>query len=119
MRNIIHQAIFLDMYYFAKAPAPGEPVAAVPTVTVATPSFRNIHISNIVCDGAEEGIFVRGLPEMRIRDIYLENMVLRAEKGVEISEGQNIDLKDITLITKAGTKEKFSQGAITGALVIK
>ncbi|HVV03275.1 MAG TPA: hypothetical protein VHC96_03595, partial [Puia sp.] len=69
------------------------------------PSFRNIHISNIVCDGAEEGIFVRGLPEMRIRDIYMENMVLRADKGMEISEGENIYLKDIKLITKAGTEE--------------
>jgi polygalacturonase len=119
MRDIVHQAVFLDMYYFAKPPAPGEPVAAVPPVTEATPSFRNIHISNIVCDGAEEGIFVRGLPEMRIRDIYLKNMVLKADKGVEISEGENIDLEDITLITKAGRKEKFSQGPITGALEIK
>lgn len=35
-------------------------------VTEAMPKFRDIHISNIVCDGAEEGIFVRGLPEMDI-----------------------------------------------------
>ena len=105
MRNIVHQAVFLDMYYFARAPAPGEPVAAAPPVTEGTPSFRNIHISNIVCDGAEEGIFVRGLPEMRIRDIYMENMVLKADKGMEVSEGENIYLKDIKLITKAGTEE--------------
>ena len=105
MRNIVHQAVFLDMYYFARAPAPGEPAAAVPPVTEETPSFRNIHISNIVCDGAEEGIFVRGLPEMRIRDIYMEDMVLRADKGMEVSEGENIYLKDIKLITKAGTEE--------------
>jgi len=32
-------------------------------IVQATPKFRDIHISNIVCDGAEEGIFVRGLPE--------------------------------------------------------
>jgi polygalacturonase len=118
MRNIVHQALFLDMYYFAKAPAAGEAVT-VPPVTEATPSFRNIHISNIVCDGAEEGIFVRGLPEMHIRDIYMENMVLKADKGIEIMEGENIDLRDIKLITKAGTREKFSQGAVNGALEIK
>jgi polygalacturonase len=105
MRNIIHQAVFLDMYYFAKAPVAGEPVQQVPPVTEETPAFRDIHISNIVCDGAEEGIFVRGLPEMRIRDIYLENMMLRADKGMEISEGENIYLKGIKLITKAGTEE--------------
>ena len=69
MRGIVHQAVFLDMYYFSKAPAIADIYsgAAKPdtaTVSEATPRFRDIHISNIVCDGAEEGIFVRGLPEM-------------------------------------------------------
>ena len=107
MRNIVHQAIFLDMYYFSKAPSiaeiyagrAGAKVPEVPPVTEATPRFRDIHISNVVCDGAEEGIFVRGLPEMNIREIYLENMVLKAAKGVELAEAQEVHLTDIRLVT--------------------
>jgi polygalacturonase len=104
MRNIVHQAIFLDMYYFAKPPSLAEIYAgrakdSVLPVTEATPQFRDIHISNVVCDGAEEGIFVRGLPEMNIRDIYLENMVLKAAKGAELAEAQQVHLKDIRLVT--------------------
>lgn len=104
MRNIGHQAVFLDMYYFAKPPSiadiyAGTAKAEVPPVTEATPQFRDIHISNVVCDGAEEGIFVRGLPEMSIRDIYLENMVLKAAKGVELAEAQDVHLKNIRLVT--------------------
>ena len=104
MRDIVHQAVFLDMYYFAKAPAiadvyEGKAKVEVPPVSEATPRFRDIHISHIVCDGAEEGIFVRGLPEMNIRDIYLDHLVLRARKGVEIIEAQGIALKDIRLVT--------------------
>jgi polygalacturonase len=104
MRNIGHQAVFLDMYYFAKPPSiadiyAGTAKAEVPPVTEATPQFRDIHISNVVCDGAEEGIFVRGLPEMNIRDIYLENMVLKAAKGVELAEAQDVHLKNIRLVT--------------------
>jgi polygalacturonase len=104
MRNIVHQAIFLDMYYFAKPPTIAETYAAatrpeVPPATEGTPQFRDIHISNVTCDGAEEGIFVRGLPEMSIRDIYLENMVLKADKGAELAEAQNITLKNIRLVT--------------------
>jgi hypothetical protein len=53
----------------------------------------------VVCDGAEEGIFVRGLPEMNIRDIYLDDMVLKAAKGVELAEAQQVHLKDIRLVT--------------------
>jgi len=105
MRNIVHQAVFLDMYYFAKAPSiadvySGAAKIDVPPVSEGTPRFRDIHISNIVCDGAEEGIFVRGLPEMNIRDIYLSDMVLKADKGVDIIAARHIDLKDIRLVTK-------------------
>jgi polygalacturonase len=104
MRNIVHQAVFLDMYYFAKPPSiadiyAGKATVDIPPVTDATPRFRDIHISNIVCDGAEEGIFVRGLPEMNIRDIYLENMVLKVAKGAELAEAQQVHLKNIQLVT--------------------
>jgi polygalacturonase len=104
MRDIVHQAIFLDMYYMAKPPSRTEDHGppsqeAAPPVTEATPQFRDIHISNIVCDGAEEGIFVRGLPEMNIRDIYLENMVLKAVKGAELTAAKEINLKNIQLVT--------------------
>jgi polygalacturonase len=104
MRNIVHQAVFLDMYYFAKPPSiadvySGVAKADVPPVTEGTPRFRDIHISNIVCDGAEEGIFVRGLPEMNISDIYLDNMVLKAAKGAELAEAQRIHLANIRLVT--------------------
>jgi len=104
MKDIVHQAIFLDMYYFAKAPtlaeSNGQDRETAPPVTEATPQFRDIHISNVVCDGAEEGIFIRGLPEMSITDIYLENMVLKANKGAELIAAKNISLKNSKLVTK-------------------
>jgi polygalacturonase len=104
MKDIVHQAVFLDMYYFAKAPtlaeSKGRPQADIPPVTEETPQFRDIHISNVVCDGAEEGIFVRGLPEMSITGIYLENMVLKANRGAELIEAKKISFKNIRLVTQ-------------------
>jgi hypothetical protein len=112
MRNIAHQAVFLDMYYFAK-PAPlSETPPPAPPVTEATPIFRDIHISDLVCDGAEEGIFVRGLPEMSIKDIYLENMVLKAAKGVGLTAAQHISLKNIRLITTGASAPSTAVGPI-------
>lgn len=99
MKDILHDAIFFDMYYFMKPPKPGEKVV-VPPVTEATPQFRNIYINDVVCNGAERGIFVRGLPEMPIRDIHLNNIVLKTNKGAELIEADNIHLDNVQLNSK-------------------
>lgn len=98
MKDIEGDAILWDMYYFAKSPKPGE-VIEVPPVTDATPRFRNFQISNIVCNGAKRGIFIRGLPEMKVKDIELSNIVLKTDKGAEIIEANDIRMKDVTLIS--------------------
>jgi polygalacturonase len=121
MKDILHQAIFLDMYYFAKPPAAADGQAvqeAVPPVTQATPRFRDIHVSHVVCDGAQEGIFMRGLPEMNIRDIFLDDMILKADKGADFLEVQGIRLKNIALVTRTATYN-ISDRTIANALEIK
>ena len=59
MINIPGDALIADLYYAVKD-APGAPV---PAVTEETPSFKNIHISNISCKGAGRAMFLNGLPE--------------------------------------------------------
>jgi polygalacturonase len=93
MRNIVGQAILFDMYYMTK----GMVTKEIPPVSDATPQFRNFYVSNVVCNGASGAIMVRGLPEMSIKNIYLENMVIKANKGIELIEANNINLKNITL----------------------
>lgn len=102
MKNIVHEAILFDMYYFAKPPAgPGNGAQEppVPPVTEATPQFRDFDISNVTCDGAERGIFVRGLPEMNIQSIRLRDISIKAGKGAALIEAQHISLSNIQLIT--------------------
>jgi len=96
MKDIVHQAILFDMYYVAKAPSSTEDIKdeAVVPVTDATPQFRNFYVSNIVCDGAESAILIRGLPEMSIKAIHMENLSLKTDQGVDII------LKDIYLESK-------------------
>lgn len=106
MKDIPGEAILFDMYYEAKDPVPlsGEqreaPKVVKLPVTEATPQFKNFYVKNVVCDGAEKAIFVRGLPEMNIHDIYLEDMTLQAKKGVELEEASKISLKNVRVITK-------------------
>jgi polygalacturonase len=105
MKDIVHEAILFDMYYFAKAftlkqLAESGKKAEIPAVTEATPQFRGFYVNNVVCNGAEKALMIRGLPEMSIKDIHLENLVLKSDKGVEIIEASDISLKNVQLVTK-------------------
>lgn len=100
MKDIAQEAIYFDMYYFAKLPLPGEKLT-IPEVTDGTPQFRNIEISEVTCDGADKGIFMRGLPEMNINNIKIWNAVLKSRVAAEIIEASRIELKNIDFIAKA------------------
>ncbi len=106
MIDIPGEAILFDMYYAAVDPVPlaGEKREAIKTVMVpvteATPQFRNFYIKDVVANGAEKAIFFRGLPEMNIKDIHLENVTIKAKKGIEIIEAAGIFLKNINVITE-------------------
>ncbi|MCW3087420.1 MAG: lipolytic protein family, partial [Sediminibacterium sp.] len=106
MKDIGGEAISFDMYYMAKDPVPlaGEkrdmPKIELQPVTDATPVFRNFYINDIVCHGAEKAIFIRGIPEMNVSNINLENMVLKARKGIEVTEATGVLFRNIRLVTE-------------------
>lgn len=119
MVDIVHEAIYFDMYYWVKPPKENE-VVEVPKVTEATPIFRNIYMENIVCNGAQKGVFVRGIPEMPVSNIYMKNLVLNTDIGVEIKDAKGIYLKNCDFRTKSGkeiiyieTSQDVSFDAIT------
>lgn len=106
MKDIPGEAILFDMYYAARDPIPlaGEK-RALPKVEFrpadeSTPVFRNFFIKNIYCNGADKGIFVRGVPEMPVQNIQMKNMVIRAKTGIDIQEAENIQIKDLELFTE-------------------
>lgn len=106
MKDIPGEAILFDMYYAAKDPIPlaGEkrelPKVEFKQVDETTPVFKNFHISNVYVNGAEKAIFIRGLPEMHVKDIVLENMVIQAHKGLDIQEASGITFKNIQVISE-------------------
>lgn len=117
MKDIPGEAISFDMYYAAKDPVPlaGEkremPVIETLPVTEATPVFRNFYINGINCNGAEKAIFVRGIPEMNVRNIQFRNMVMTSKKGIECTEGTNIRFSNIRLITESSDPLVYLQNS--------
>ncbi len=106
MKDIIGEAILFDMYYAAQDPIAltGEkrepPKVETKPVTEETPQFQNIYITNVVADGAEKAIFVRGLPEMNVKNIVMQDMVLQANHGLDMTEGTDITLRNVQILTK-------------------
>ncbi|HEY5750662.1 MAG TPA: glycosyl hydrolase family 28 protein [Chryseolinea sp.] len=102
MNNIGGAAILFDMYYMAKDPlavfsGEDKPTIEFQPVNEGTPQFRDIVIREVVCKGAETAIFVRGLPEMNIANIRLEDLVIQSKHGLVCIEGDAVALKNATL----------------------
>lgn len=100
MKDIAQEAIFFDMFYFVKFATDGERDER-PVVNEGTPVFRTMRFENIVCHGAKKGVFIRGLPEMAIQNIVMDNLVLQTDKGVELIDASGIQLKQVRLVTES------------------
>jgi DNA sulfur modification protein DndE len=109
MTDIPGEAVLFDMYYAAKDPVPanGEtselPIIKAEPLNEGTPQFKGFYIKNILCKGAETAILIRGLPEMSIKSIHLENVSIEANKGLVCVEAEAISFKNIQLLTKEKT----------------
>ena len=109
MTEIPGEAILFDMYYAAKDPVRADgkenelPVIKAEPLSEGTPQFKDFYIKNVVCKGAETAILIRGLPEMSIKNINIENAMIESNKGLVCVEAENISLKNVTLLTNDKT----------------
>ncbi len=68
-------------------------------VTEETPQFKDIYIRNITCKGAKQAIYLQGLPEMNLENMYLEDLVMESEKGLVCADARRIVMKSLELVT--------------------
>jgi DNA sulfur modification protein DndE len=108
MKDIPTDAIGFNMYYGGEAPIPDSDsrsvlVSRAPApVDEGTPHFQGIFLKNIVCTGAERAVLLEGLPEMAIRDIELENILISSRKGLECIDADQIRLKNVRILPRTG-----------------
>ncbi len=106
MKDIPGDAVLFDMYYMGNDPVPMEgekralPKVQMLPVDETTPQFRNINISNVYVNGAKKAIFIRGLPEMHVKNIKIENSVFQSDMGVDIQEASGITLNNVKVFSK-------------------
>lgn len=113
MINIPNEPLLFDLFYGGKGAGeePEEELikrmkTAVPPVTVETPSFRDIHISNIYCKGSGRAMFFNGLPEMPIKNVSVRNVVItEAQEGAVISQADGVTLDNVRIETIGKEKD--------------
>jgi polygalacturonase len=108
MINIPNEPLLFDLFYGGKAPDEltdddkQEKIDLMP-VSIETPAFRNIHISNIYCKGAGRAMFFNGLPEMPIQDVTVKDIIISdAAEGAVISQAEGVTMNNIKIITPKG-----------------
>lgn len=109
MFDIVNDSFLFDLYYGGKSASEAfedGDEARTPEIQVTadetTPVFKNIYVRNIVSRNARRALFFNGLPEKNIENIQVENLEVTAKTGVEISESENILLKNIHIIPQEG-----------------
>ncbi len=103
MTDIAGDAITADLYYGSrptfKTLGDGTKVntTAAEPVSEATPSFRDITIENVTCNGAKRAIFINGLPEMPITNMTLRNVNIQAATDAEYYFFKNLTRDNVVV----------------------
>ena len=110
MIDIPTEAIRFNLYYGGSSPIP-EPDDTMALkeikpvfmpVTEETPEFRHIYVKNTTCIGAKRAIKMVGLPEMKLNNFSFENINIIAENGIEITDADGIQFKNISVECENG-----------------
>ena len=60
----------------------------------------------MICCGAKNAIVLQGLPEMPIRDIFLKNVSITSQRGVSVTDAENILFDNVQVNAKTGSAVK-------------
>ena len=108
MTDIVTETLLFDLFYGGKSAVEAleDGSEATPVqefkVDETTPAFRDIHIRNVVCNGAGRAMYFNGLPEMPVSGISIENCTVTARKGIEINRSEDVTLRGVRVFPAQG-----------------
>ena len=107
MINIPTDPLLFDLFYGGKSPGEEDEVSideyeTIPPVTIETPSFRDIFISNVVSTGSNRAMYFNGLPEMKVKNVHIENSIFASKLGASINRTDGIIFKNVQIDPKQG-----------------
>jgi len=103
MTDIKSDAIIFNLYYGGKSVVEmnesGEQInhSDVQPVDETTPEFKDIHIKDIVCQGAGRAMLFNGLPEKPIDGINLKNITIHAKQKAEFYNCKGVTQENVKI----------------------
>jgi hypothetical protein len=118
MKDIPMEAVRFNMFYDNKAPIPEDdeddtgphPGSAAIPVSEETPVFRDIHLKGIYCKGAGQAVILQGLPEMTLKNLVMEDVIISCEKGFLGIDTEQITLRKIDIRPEKGAPFQIYNG---------
>ena len=99
MKDIVTFAVTFNLYYEGVAATEmkdGIQAGLIP-VDETTPEFRDMHFSDIVCSGADQALYINGLPEMPVRGLDFTRCTFTSRKDTKIQYAEEIRFDDVTI----------------------
>jgi len=102
VKDMQREAVILNMVYSSdkKQAANAKP-----------PVFRNIHISNLSCEGAPTAILLRALEDSPISDVYFKNIRISSKQGIVCENVRNIVFDEVLVVREKGTVYNIRNGS--------
>lgn len=118
MTDIQTDVVTMDLFYSGNSPSENSENSSedeiIPEVTEETPEFRRIYIRKIRCRGAVRAMYFNGLPELRINNVSLDNVVITSQTGVKLANTDNLAMTDLTIAVDEGPRFTITKaGRIT------
>ena len=99
MFDITTEPFLFDLYYGGATDS-----SQIFPADETTPVFRNISVKNLTARNAKRAMFFNGLPEMKISNVRLENVIISSKTGAEISEADGLFFKNVRIQQEEGEK---------------
>ena len=109
MVNIPNEGLLFDLFYGGKGA--GEETeeelaarmnAAAPEVSEETPAFRNIVIEDVKGSSIKRAIYFNGLPEMKIQNVTLRNIVMNSTQGALFRQTNGLTIENVLIYPTEG-----------------
>ncbi|HRZ98800.1 MAG TPA: glycoside hydrolase family 28 protein, partial [Paludibacter sp.] len=108
MSDIPADPLLFDLFYGGKGPMEEEETeaqtgtVATPAVTIETPAFRNIFIKNIVSVNSNRAMYFNGLPEMKVKNVRVDNSVFKSIQGAVIKQTSGFVMNNVKISNTVG-----------------
>ena len=99
MKDIVSYGVIFNLYYagVAATDMSGDAKSDLQPVDETTPEFRDCHFSGLVCAGADQAIYINGLPEQPVRGLDFTDCCFSAKKGAEVHFAEDVSFDNVTV----------------------